>query len=145
MLHSQLGDFADVVVALLVTETSETQGGLTAATVLLGKVDGELVDDLAGVASNGTEKSAVTVHDNETEFGVGLKQLLQRLGVELVVAKVKRAATQDEQNDTGKLRGFAYVLIGLWGSKSNDTFFSFPSSVRMVPTKSTRPFGGTRL
>ena len=37
------------------------------------------------------------------------------------------------------------MLIGLCGSKSNDTFFSFPSSVKIVPTKSTRPFGGTRL
>ena len=35
--------------------------------------------------------------------------------------------------------------MGLWGSKSNETFFSLPSSVNMVPTKSTRPFGGTRL
>jgi len=37
------------------------------------------------------------------------------------------------------------VLIGLCGSKSKETFFSLPSSVRMVPTKRTRPFGGTRL
>ena len=37
------------------------------------------------------------------------------------------------------------MLMGLWGSKSNETFFSLPSSVRIVPTKRTRPFGGTRL
>ena len=37
------------------------------------------------------------------------------------------------------------VLIGLCGSKSKETFFSLPSSVKMVPTKSTRPFGGIRL
>ena len=40
---------------------------------------------------------------------------------------------------------YKLVLIGLCGSKSNDTFFSFPSSVKIVPTNSTRPFGGTRL
>ena len=35
------------------------------------------------------------------------------------------------------------VLIGLKGSKSMFTFFSFPSSVTMVPQYITRPFGGT--
>ena len=35
--------------------------------------------------------------------------------------------------------------MGLCGSKSKETFFSFPSSVRIVPTNNTSPFGGTRL
>lgn len=38
---------------------------------------------------------------------------------------------------------YSVVLIGLWGSKSKLTFFSLPSSVRIVPTYRTRPFGGT--
>ena len=36
------------------------------------------------------------------------------------------------------------MLIGLKGSKSQLIFFSFPSSVTMVPQYRTRPFGGTR-
>jgi len=39
----------------------------------------------------------------------------------------------------------AHVLMGLCGSKSKETFFSLPSSVKIVPTNKTRPFGGTRL
>lgn len=35
------------------------------------------------------------------------------------------------------------VLIGLKGSKSMLTFFSFPSSVTIVPQYITRPLGGT--
>lgn len=35
------------------------------------------------------------------------------------------------------------VLIGLKGSKSILTFFSFPSSVTIVPQYITRPFGLT--
>lgn len=35
------------------------------------------------------------------------------------------------------------VLIGLKGSNEKLTFFSLPSSVRMVPQYTTRPLGGT--
>jgi hypothetical protein len=41
VLYSQFGDLADVVVALLFTETGETQSGLTTTTVLLGEIDRE--------------------------------------------------------------------------------------------------------
>jgi hypothetical protein len=40
-LYSQFGDLADVVVALLFTETGETQSGLTTTAVLLGEIDRE--------------------------------------------------------------------------------------------------------
>jgi hypothetical protein len=47
------------------------------------------VDDFAGVSGEGTEESTVTVHDDETETGVRLKELGERLGVELVVAEIE--------------------------------------------------------
>ena len=90
MLHGEFGDLAHVVVALLVTETRETQRGLATTAVLLRQVYGELVDDLAGVARDRAEERAVTVHDDEAELGIGLEQLLERLGVEFVVAQVQR-------------------------------------------------------
>lgn len=40
---------------------------------------------------------------------------------------------------------YSDVLIGLNGSKSKLTFFSLPSSVRIVPQYTIRPFVGTRL
>jgi hypothetical protein len=50
MLDGQLGDFSDIVSSSFLSQTGETQGRLTTSTVLLGKVDGELVDDLTGVS-----------------------------------------------------------------------------------------------
>ena len=94
VLHGELGDLADVVVPLLVTQTRETQGGLSSTAVLRREVDGELVDDLARVSGDGAEERAVSVHDDEPELGVRLEQLLQGLCVELVVAKVERTAEQ---------------------------------------------------
>lgn len=90
MLDGKLGNLADVVVTLFITKTRETQRRLTTTAVLLGQIDGELVDDLASVTGNGTEERAVTVHDDEAELGVGLEQLLQRLSVEFVIAEVER-------------------------------------------------------
>ena len=145
MLNSQFGDFTDVVVTLFITETSETQGGLTTTTVLLGEVDGEFVDDFTGVTGDSTEKGTVTVHDDETKFRIGFEELLECFGVEFVVTKVKGTVEEFVIIVNLCVSAVTYVLIGLCGSKSNETFFSFPSSVRMVPTKSTRPFGGTRL
>ena len=76
--------------ALFLSQTSKAQGGLTTAAVLLGQVDRELVDDVARVAAERAEQSAVTVHDDEAELLVGLEQLAEGLGVELVVAEVER-------------------------------------------------------
>lgn len=57
--------------------------------MLLGQVDGETLQDFSGIATEGTEKSAVTVHHNETELLVRLQQLAQGFGVELVVTKIE--------------------------------------------------------
>jgi hypothetical protein len=76
-------------VTLFLSQTGETESGLTTTTVLLGKIDGELVDDFTGVSAQSSEQSTVTIHDDETELLVRLKQLGQGLGVELVVAQVK--------------------------------------------------------
>jgi hypothetical protein len=89
MLDSHLSDLTDVVVALFVTKTRETKGRLTSTSVLLGQIDSELVDDITGVSRDGTEQGTVTIHDDETELGVGLEQLGKGLGVELVVTHVQ--------------------------------------------------------
>ena len=88
VLYGQFGNLPHVVVALLVTKTRETQCGLTTTAVLLGEIDGEFVDDFAGVTSNRAEQSAVTVHNDEAELRVRLEKFLKRLSMELVVAEV---------------------------------------------------------
>jgi len=90
VLYGVFGDLADVVVTLLLTQTGETQGRLTTTTVLLGKIDRELLANLTGVSRKSTEEGAVTIHDDETKGLVRLEQLTQSLCVELVVAKVQR-------------------------------------------------------
>lgn len=89
VLNCQLGNLTDVVVTLFFTKTGETQRGLSTTAVLLWKIDGELVHNVSGVSAQGTEKSSVTIHDDETELLIILKQLGESLGVELVVAKVE--------------------------------------------------------
>ena len=56
--------------SFLVAKTGETQRRLTSPAVFLGKIDGELVDDVAGVSRKGSEETAVAVHDDEAEARV---------------------------------------------------------------------------
>ena len=89
VLDCQLSDLADVVVTLLLTKTGKTKGRLSSTSVLLWKIDGELVHNVSGVSGKGTKKCSVTIHDNETELLVILEELSEGLGVELIVAKVE--------------------------------------------------------
>ena len=90
MLCGKLGALPEVVVALLQTETGETQGGLTTTTVLLGQVDLDLVDNVLGVAGEGAVESTVTINDNEAKLVVLLHELDEGLSVKLVVAEIQR-------------------------------------------------------
>mmetsp|Transcript_18612 Transcript_18612/g.70402 ORF Transcript_18612/g.70402 Transcript_18612/m.70402 type:complete len:297 (-) Transcript_18612:283-1173(-) len=96
-LHGVLGALADVVVALLEAQTCETQRGLTTTAVLLGQVDRELVHDVAHVSLQGAIKTSVTVHHDEPKALVVREQVVQRLGVELVVAEVERRVDRLER------------------------------------------------
>lgn len=64
--------------------------------MLLGKIDGQTLQNLTSVTTEGTEERTVTVHDDETELLVRLKQLAQSLGVELVVTQVERSVDRLE-------------------------------------------------
>jgi hypothetical protein len=105
VLDGEFGDLADVVVTLLLTQTGETQGGLTTTAVLLRQIDGEsgvirsgflsdvhdsLVNNFARVSRERAEQCTVSVHDDEAKLLVRLEQLAQGLGMELVVAEVQR-------------------------------------------------------
>ena len=89
-LRGHLRHFAHVIVPLLHPQSGESKGRLTASTVLLGQVDGKLVEDVASVALQRAEQGAVTVHDDEAELVVVGEQLGERFRVELVVAQVER-------------------------------------------------------
>ncbi len=90
VLNRQLGNLTDVVVPLFFSETGKTKSRLTTTTVLLGKIDGELVNHVTGVAAEGAKQGAVSVHDDEAELLIRFEQLREGLGVELVVTEVER-------------------------------------------------------
>jgi len=90
-----LRNLAHVVVSLLVTETRETEGGLTTTTVLFGEVNSELVDHFAGVSGESAEERTVSVHDDEPEARIGLEKFRQGLCVEFVIAQIQRAMNCD--------------------------------------------------
>ena len=75
--------------SLFVAETGETERGLTSPTVLLGEVDGEFVDYLAGVAGESSKETAVAVHDDKTETGVVFEEFVECFGMEFVIAEVQ--------------------------------------------------------
>ena len=88
MLDGELGDFTHIVVSLFTTETGETERRLSSSTVLLGEVDGEFVDDLSGVSSEGTEElisgGRSGRHDTVSDgFGRGFKGAVGGLTVPL--------------------------------------------------------------
>lgn len=105
-LDAQLSALADVVVTLLQTQTGETQSGLTSTTVLLGQIDEEAVEHIAGASTDRSVQTTATVHDDESEGGVVLQKLLESLGVELVVAQVERGIDRAEG-----LEGVGHLLF----------------------------------
>lgn len=90
VLSSQLGDLSNVVVTLFLTKTGETKRRLTTTAVLLGQVDAQFLENFSGVSAEGTKERAVTVHDDETEPLIRLKELTQGFCVELVVTEIER-------------------------------------------------------
>ena len=105
-LDAQLSALADVVVTLLQTQTGETQSGLTSTTVLLGQIDKEAVEHIAGASTDRSVQTTTTVHDDESKGGVVLQKLLESLGVELVVAQVERGVDRAEG-----LEGVGHLLF----------------------------------
>jgi hypothetical protein len=90
-LSAKFSYFGKVIVPFFETQTSKTQGRLTTATMLFGKLHTELVDDLASVAEHCAKEAAVAVHDNESKLLIILEQFGERFDVEFVVAKVQRS------------------------------------------------------
>jgi hypothetical protein len=89
-LRGDLGHLPYVVVTLLEAEAGEAERGLAAAPVLLGQVDGELVQDFPRVALERAEQRPVAVHDYEAELVVVREECVERLGVKLRPRKTTR-------------------------------------------------------
>ena len=75
--------------SFFVSETGETERGLTPSTVFFGEVDGEFVDYFAGVAGQSAEQTTVAIHNDKAETGVVFEECVEGFGVELVVAEVQ--------------------------------------------------------
>ena len=64
--------------------------------MFLGQVDLETLQNFSCVTTEGAEQRTVSVHDNETEFLIGLEQLAQGFGVKLVVTQIERGVDRLE-------------------------------------------------
>ena len=68
MLGGELANFAHIVVALFLTNTRKTKGGLTTTTVLLGQLHVHSLQNFFVVALKGGVEHTVTVDNNEPEL-----------------------------------------------------------------------------
>ena len=88
MLCEELATFADVVVALFLSDTGETDGRLTTAAVLFGEGDHDTLKDFFVVALECGVEDSIAVDNHKSELFVVFEQSLQWLGVEFVLALV---------------------------------------------------------
>lgn len=110
---------------LLQPQPGKTEGGLSTPSVLLGQIDGKLVQYLASAALHGPVEAAVTVHDDESECLVVHEEFVEVLGVEFVVAEVE-----------GGVDGFEGFKVDV-----NLAFFAFVGDYRSaVEDQSILPF-----
>ncbi|KAH3660506.1 hypothetical protein OGAPHI_007092 [Ogataea philodendri] len=110
VLNSHLGDFSDIVVSLLVSQSGETQCRLSTSSMLLRQINCEFVQNFSGVTGQSTKQGSITVHHNETKSVVTFKQFGQRLGVELVITQIQRGIDRLERLESnGELLFFTLL------------------------------------
>ena len=74
VLSGQLTALDDVQMALLLSETCETNSRLTTTTVLFGQLHWHALDDLLVISLQSGEKHSITVDDDKAEFVVVLQE-----------------------------------------------------------------------
>ena len=116
MLSGELANFPNVVVALLLTDTSETQGGLTTATVLLRQLHLHALKDFLAVALESGVEHTVTVHNDEAELLVVFEESGEWRRLERVLAAVGESSDWLE-----RLQIDCYLLFGLAVAEFNHT------------------------
>lgn len=148
MHNGVLGHLAHIVVALLGTETGETESRLSSTSVLLGQIDRELLQHFASVSSERSKQSAVSVHDDKPEFGVRLEKFSEGLGVELVVTEVQGAAWQ--ANGSVELSEYAdllgtHVLIGCTSQGKDSQWSALPRGATSSQTTGSAHLEGLKV
>lgn len=108
MLNGMFSYLPDIVVPLLVSKTRETQSRLSTTTMFLRQIDGEFVDDFAGIAGQSTKECAVTIHHNKAKARVGFQKLRQGFSVKFIVAEIKRPGlfSEPETMETKRVRTY---------------------------------------
>ena len=97
VMNRQLTDFADVSIAFFDTLARKTHCGLTTTTVLLRQLNTHSLQHFLVVALESAEKRTITVHNDEAELFVVLKQRMQRFRVESVLALVREQVDRSER------------------------------------------------
>jgi hypothetical protein len=131
VLYGQFGDLADVVVALLLTQTGETQGGLTTTAVLLGKIDGESEGLVCGISRGvcGTHLWTISrVLPDRVPNKAPFPSMMMKPNFWSDSSSSLRASVWNLLSQR-----YSDVLMGLKGSKSMLILRSLPSEVMISP------------
>ena len=131
-LDGRLGHLPHVVVTLLHPQPGEPQGGLSSSSVLLGQIHGELVKNISSVALITEIFCIILTPTISLTCKVPKRAPLPSMTINPnLLSSARRAVRASVWNLLSQR--YREVLIALNGSKSILTFFSFPSSVTIVP------------
>ncbi len=88
-LGGKFCSFPYIIMAFLHTKPSKPEGRLATSSMLFWKINTELMEHFTSIATQCPEKSAISIHNNETKFVIRLQKLIQCLCVEFIVTQVK--------------------------------------------------------
>jgi hypothetical protein len=131
VLDGQLGDLADVVVTLLLSQTGETQGGLTTTTVLLRQINREpgMVSISGAVVVRRTHLWTISrVFPERVPKSAPLPSMMMKPNFWSDSSSSLSASVWNLLSHR-----YSDVLMGLKGSKSMLILRSLPSAVRISP------------
>ena len=116
MLRGQLTTLDNVEMALLLSETRETNGGLTTTTMLFRQLDRHSLNDFLVVTLEGREEHAITIDDNETKLVIVFQKRKQWLRFKTILASVA-----EHVNGAERLKGMLDLLFSVSVLLQNDT------------------------
>lgn len=120
VLGCQFADLAHVVVALFLSNTRETKGGLTTTTVLFGKLHVHPLQNLLVVALESSVQDTVTVHNDKAKLFVVIQDLAQWLRVESGLATIREGVDGLERLNINRDFLFSLAVANLNNTAKQD-------------------------
>jgi len=97
--------------SLFFSQSGESIGRLTTSTVLLWKFNTQFMEDVSNVTLESSEKGAITINDDEPKFLVIFEQVVETLGMELVLALVHFGLNWSKRLDIQSDLFLSFVVV----------------------------------